>query len=152
MTAPAVKYEYRSTVRWAFMQWADIPDAQDPSRVYLRRLRILQVPMFALYLHFIYVPDGDRDPHNHPMNFWSFVIRGAYFEQRYRRDGSHIGTRLRRRGTLAHTTIDDFHRIASIRRSPTITLLFVGKRSQSWGFLTPDGYVDKLEYFAGPKV
>src|SRR5687767_1497882 len=41
---PRVKYPYRSGIRYAFMEMADIPSADNPELVYLRRLRIAQTP------------------------------------------------------------------------------------------------------------
>jgi hypothetical protein len=34
-----------------------------------------------MYVHWIYQPDDDRDPHDHPWPFVSFVIRGGYAER-----------------------------------------------------------------------
>jgi hypothetical protein len=50
---------------------------------YLVRLRIVQTPWFGIYLHDIHEDDGDRDPHNHPWSFLSFVLRGYYTERVY---------------------------------------------------------------------
>ena len=96
--------------------------------------------------------DNDRDPHNHPMPFWSFVLAGGYAEQRYAMDqaGNKVVRphRRRRRFSLARTRYGDFHHIFGLFERPTITLLLTGRRRSSWGFLTPEGYVDQATYRA----
>lgn len=142
---PNVKYPYVGSIRWAFFRWADIESAAYPGKVYLRRLRLVQCPLFAIYVHWIYQRDDDQDPHNHPMNFWSLILKGGYIEHRWA--GGFLGTRQRRRWSAAHTTMDTYHRIVALFERPTVTLLLVGKRSKSWGFLLPDGtHVDYREY------
>jgi hypothetical protein len=75
---------YKSTegIRWAFMKKYEIPDVEHPEKTYLRRWRIIQTPLFALYLHHILMPDGDRDLHDHPYPFASLILAGGYTEER----------------------------------------------------------------------
>lgn len=129
--------------RWSIWQVFNIPEPSG-ERTYLKRLRIVQTPWFGLYVHWIYLPDNDRDPHDHPWNFTSMVLRGGYTE-------------------VLHTSRDDCamheHRRWSIHRMPThlahgivrlqprtITLIFTGRRSRDWGFWTEDGWVPWREY------
>lgn len=152
MTPPKVKYPYVGGVSWALFRFMDIADTGDRSRVYLRRLIIFKTPWCGLYLHWIYLPDNGRDPHNHPMNFISLVLKGGYTEQRYWQwdvdgaEGTMTHMRKRKRWSIARTTTRDFHDIRKLALSPTITLLFTGKRQQDWGFLTKDGFVPQTEY------
>lgn len=46
-----VTYAAPEPKRWSLMEWTDIPSKSDPELVYLRRLRILQTPWGAVYLH-----------------------------------------------------------------------------------------------------
>lgn len=143
----AVKYPYES-VRWAFMKWADIPDATNPNIVYLRRLRIIQTPWGGIYLHFIYIKDHDRDPHDHPMNFTSLVLRGGYTEERWRTrmySTRYLGTRIRRRFSLARTSTVTAHMITELKPR-TVTILLVGPRRREWGFWTDAGFTPWREY------
>lgn len=144
-----VKHPYVGGTRWNFMKWADIPDARDINRVYLRRLRVLQTPRFAIYLHFIYLPDEDRDPHDHPFNFWSFVVRGGYSERLWR-IGSipkpwQARTKTWRAGSLHRMGIDQSHMIDSLLPG-TITLVLAGRKQKDWGFWTQHGYVSWRDY------
>lgn len=145
-----VKYPYVGGTRWAFMKWADIPDARDERRVYLRRLRILQTPYFALYLHFIYQSDKDRDPHDHPFMFRSLIVRGGYQERVWatHADGSiaPIGvTKIWPRWTLHKTPLHVAHMIDYLWPN-TVTLVFCGPKVKDWGFYTEHGFVPWQTY------
>lgn len=143
-----VKYPYKGNVRWAFMKWADIESAIYPGEVYLRRLRILQTPWFAFYLHFIYEPDLDRDPHDHPCNFWALIVRGGYIERVFDavRQGDYRSQILtQKRGSIHKMPIEYAHQIISLRPD-TITLCFFGRRQRRWGFWTSNGFVDYETY------
>lgn len=148
---PRVKHKYVSNVSWAFMRFMDIPDTANREYVYLRRLIIFKTPLCGMYLHWIYTPDNGRDPHNHPMNFWSLILRGAYIEKRYwdwEAWGRRPQSRMRKQWSVARTTVKDFHDIKLIKRVPTVTLLLTGKRQQDWGFMTKGGFVPQQEYRA----
>lgn len=158
MDAPLVKYPYVGNIRWAFWKWADIAYARDPRYVYLRRLRVIQTPWCALYLHWIFLTDDDRDPHDHPINFWSFIWRGGYTERVYwtnratnqwgEIDSRHSPRRWRR-FSLHYMRVGRAHQITQLEPG-TMTVLFVGRRNkQRWGFWTPEGYVPFDQYKRG---
>jgi hypothetical protein len=143
-----VRWPYKGDVRWAFLKWADIESAIYPGYVYLRRLRIFQTPWFALYLHFIYEPDLDRDPHDHPCNFWSLIVRGGYKERVYKwlHDHDHTPTHNRwNRWTLHYMPVAWAHQITDLVPG-TITLCWFGRRSRRWGFWTSAGFVPSEDY------
>lgn len=43
---------------------------------------------FSVYLHCFMHPDDDRAHHDHPWNWWSYLLRGPYFEHRNEPRGS----------------------------------------------------------------
>lgn len=137
----------KKSPRWAFLSWFTIPDSIDPSVTYLRRLRILQTPWFGVYLHWIYLPDRDRDLHDHPWPFTSVVLRGGYTEEvmqpRVYKSVSVKKTHGRFSAHVMH--LDQAHQITRIE-SGTVTLVLVGKRSRTWGFWTGDGFVPWHDY------
>lgn len=143
-----VKYPYIGGTKWNFMKWADIPTASDPRYVYLRRLRIFQTPWFALYLHFIYETDEDRDPHDHPFSFWSMILRGEYQEIVYpwvAQQDFRSFTQHHRRLSLHHMPLLSAHRIMQASDG-LMTLVFCGRKQRDWGFYTPDGFLGWREY------
>lgn len=144
---PKIKYPYKGNVRWAFFKWADIESAFFPGYVYLRRLRIFQTPWFALYLHFIFEPDLDRDPHDHPCNFWALIVRGGYYEQVFPHqfDVKSNYWCSWTPFTLHKMPVDSAHQIKKLN-GKTVTLCWFGRRQRQWGFWTADGFVDQETY------
>lgn len=133
--------------RWSVWRTMEIMDRTHPDQVYLKRLRIIQTPLFGLYVHWIYLPDNDRDCHDHPWNFWSFVARGAYAEY-VRTDPlewpkqSH---NVHQRFSLHRMTVEKAHKITYVEPG-TITVLLIGRRTRDWGFWTDKGWVHWREY------
>lgn len=119
--------------RWAFMQTLRIPSQRDPESDYLVRLRLIQTPVFGIYLHRIYEPDGNRALHDHPWNFVSIILRGHYAEIRDWSGRSHVVKWINRKKAT------DFHQIVWMSRTPVWTLMLVGKRQREWGFQFRDG-------------
>lgn len=101
-------------------------------KLYLRRyfLTPRRWPL-RLFLHRIYLPDPDRDLHDHPWDFRTIVLKGGYQEM-VRKDGVEYTTtwwRWRRGFRPAEHT----HRILSVLPN-TWTLLLVRRARRTWGF------------------
>jgi hypothetical protein len=134
--------------RWAFWKWYLIYSAYEPTTVYLKRLRIVQTPWFGVLLHWIYLPDRDRDAHDHPWPFASFIVRGGYKEEvsaavtdQYGRWlGGEPYMRKHRRFSWHRTGLNMVHQITALK-DRTVTLLLVGPRVREWGFYTNAGWV-----------
>lgn len=139
--------EAQNSPRWALWRWYDIPDGTDPDVVYLRRLRIVQTPYFGVYLHWIYLPDRDRDSHDHPWPFTSTVLRGGYTEEIFAPRARYLPTRtvFRAPRTTHRMRVDQAHRITTVLPR-TVTLVVTGRRSRTWGFWTTDGFVPWTDY------
>jgi hypothetical protein len=155
-----VKFKYplkHSRIRWALFSIFDIPSQALPGFVYLRRLRIVQTPWFGNYLHWIFTPDLDQDPHDHPWPFWTIVLRGGYDECRWKirpccvqgsLEHAEFSIHRWKRFSIHKVDMDEAHQIFSIKPNTT-TLVFVGRRRREWGFYTPDGFVDWRKYKNG---
>lgn len=134
--------------KWAFNATMLIRCTNDEP--YLFRRRIIQTPWFGVYLHDIFEPDTDQDPHDHPWTFWSFVVRGEYTEQLHlipHVDLSVARLQAWKRWSLHRMDRATAHRIVSA--APNLrTLIFVGKRHKDWGFFTQPwgGWVPWQEY------
>jgi hypothetical protein len=120
---------------WAVLTRFDIPN-MDTDDLYLTRWRIVQTPWAALYLHRITTPDSHPTLHDHPWSFLAIVLRGGYVERRLNPRTMEVDEHHRVRWVNRMRT-HDFHAITSLSRNPTWTLLFVGARRRTWGYLEP---------------
>lgn len=125
---------------WAFMSRFTIPSFDDDT-IYLTRWRIVQTPWCALYLHRLTAPDSRPTLHDHPWKFLAVVLRGGYVERRLDPTTMEVNESHRVRW-FNHMRTSDAHAIVTLDRNPTWTLLLVGKRQRTWGYLEP-GAPDK---------
>lgn len=133
--------------RWALMRRMVLRRADGD--IYMRRLRIIQTPWFAVYFHRFDAPDPGLDLHDHPWTFTSVVLRGGYVEEVA--DTRHVrkwgGERRYRLPGSAHTMrLDQCHTISELLRIPTYTLVLCGPRRRVWGFYEPGGWVRSQSY------
>lgn len=121
--------------KWAFFERFEVPN-YDTDGNYLIRWRIIQTPLFALYLHRFDGPDPRSTLHDHPYNFTSVVLRGGYVERRLNPETLIVNEnhKIKRFNRVRATNA---HAIKSLTRTPTWTVLFVGRRVRQWGYLDP---------------
>lgn len=120
--------------RWAFMERFEVPNLDRPEQTYLLRLRIIQTPWFALYLHRLDGPDSRLTLHDHPWDFLAIVLRGGYVERRLDPHTMRVDESRPVRSWNRMRT-HDAHAIRALSRTPTWTLLLVGPRRRTWGYL-----------------
>ena len=153
---------------WSLWRWYDIIINGD---LYLTRLTLFKTPWFSVKVHWIHKPDPDRDLHDHPWPFASFILRGWYKELECRRpDMRGIWMRFAqgpackevtevadRRYPVVERLVRWFntkdtraaHRITSA--SPKlVTLVFTGPKTKEWGFYDEETfkYTDWEPYIA----
>jgi hypothetical protein len=121
--------------RFAFLEKFEIPHMDRPDVNYLERLRIVQTPWFSLYLHRIGTPDSRPTLHDHPWCFVSLILRGGYIERRLNLHTREVSLKHRRRLNIMRR--DDAHAILELDRTPTWSLLLVGRRRRTWGYWRP---------------
>jgi hypothetical protein len=109
---------------------------------YMRRW-LLCTPWFTLRLHKILRSDQDRDLHDHPWDFLSFILSGAYAE--LTPDGRE---RAFVPGDVNVKRAEDLHSLRLLNGDPVWTLVVTGPRRRRWGFATPSGWVHWREYHA----
>lgn len=155
-----------SEPRWRLLERRDIHAAgDDTGDVYLRRLYLIDCPLFGVMLHNIRRPDQDRALHDHPFSFVSLILRGGYVEElelpdRIRQlsrhdeiisatpdenpwaltDGQAIFHRRRRHraGSVLVRPAETLHRITTV--APDCwTLVVHGRRRRTWGFVEAGG-------------
>jgi hypothetical protein len=101
----------------------------------------------AVYLHYFFRGDLDRELHSHPWSYGvSLILSGGYVEERY--DGpldqiapSKVRTRTLRPGSVNVIRHDTYHRVHMINGT-TWSLFFAGPRvvatrGEDWGFVSP---------------
>jgi hypothetical protein len=89
----------------------------------------------SYYIHRFLKSDQDRALHNHPWEFRSVVLCGAYREEyRTGTPGAYrVVSRVRRAGSVAKMGADHFHRVDLVTND-VWTLFITGKKIQTWGF------------------
>jgi hypothetical protein len=107
-------------------------------------------------VHRIMRPDHDRDLHNHPFTYRTFVLDGWYIEMYLDAHGVER-TRTIEAGQTSYSS-GTFHRIAAVSPGGVTTLFVMGPDSGRWGFRKEVGehypgrpkykFVESHEYFA----
>lgn len=135
--------------RWAL--WSKMVIPCENGQVYLVRRRVVQTPLFGLYLHNLEAPDKE-DPHDHPWPFLSFIVRGGYLEDFYpypwvckTKVVPFMREQNWKRFSLHRMRTGSAHRIKSVQPG-TISLILVGRRQRNWGFFTKEGWVQWDQY------
>ena len=113
---------------------------------HFKRWAIIETRYGSLYIHKISKSDEDKDPHDHPWNFWSFVISGGYIEA-LNNDGLTFQG-VFPRFSLIKRSSKDFHKIKLLDiDNPTWTIVWVGKKTHPlWGYSTANGWIDHISY------
>lgn len=148
---------------------SDIGDGRGST--FFRRYDLFKCRWGAAYLHVFFRSDHDRCLHDHPWPFWTFILRGGYWEivpaegweitpswfgwLRYRTKplpafsfdpdgpGSLNPTRRvwRRVGYFGRYPATHAHRIEIEPDTRPVSLVFVGRKRRPWGFWGPSGWV-----------
>lgn len=132
--------------------------------VYLIRYIVFKSKYGCIYIHRFMRSDAD-DPHDHPWNFWTYILNGEYKEYYYDRDRPKINrnrfidywtrvVNVRKKGSLAYRKATDVHRVVldrsydmkDVHKAP-FTICFMGPRRREWGFWISSGtFVDWRRY------
>lgn len=103
---------------------------------YIRRMRIIRTPFFQIYFHRIYRPDNQREMHDHPFDFISFILRGWYGENVPRAGG---GQKYVKRRWWNFKFAEGRHSIRTVSCRPVWTLVITGPERREWGFWVDGG-------------
>jgi hypothetical protein len=121
-------------------------------------------------VHWIGQPDRDRELHDHPFNYRTFVLAGWYIEEYIPADTLITGPSLRawqgstdgllpdetqratirrtvRPGMSAAAPLGQFHRIAEVSKGGVWTLFCMGTDHGKWGFLVNGRWVRSHSFF-----
>jgi hypothetical protein len=88
--------------------------------------------------HHILVSDADPHMHDHPWDFDTLILDGSYTEH------TATGSTVHPEGTRLHRDAIDAHRLDV--DAPVWTHVTTSPFLRTWGFHTPDGWVDWRTY------
>lgn len=112
----------------------------DAESAYLTRYTLVSGRHGKLCLHIFHRSDAD-ELHDHPWGFWSLILWRGYIEQTPR------GRKRVWPGMLLHRRATCSHRVELVNGRKAITLVWMGKSVQAWGFFTSKGWMHFREYF-----
>ena len=128
---------------------------------YLIRYTLFRSRLFSIYIH-RFMSSDSGDHHDHPWNFFTYILEGKYTEERLAADPNgkgelRITKTVRKTGSLAYRKALDTHKVFLDRayRSDEehlapLTLCIIFRRHRIWGFIkrTATGYewVNWLDY------
>lgn len=125
--------KYVSGSRWALWRWTETDSG------YLTRLHFWKTPWFAIDIHWINAPDPEPYLHDHPVTFFSIILRGGYLEIRKKGDQPHFKLVWHRWFNFIRASVEDRHRIIAVK-AKTITICLMGPKTREWGFHVPKTY------------
>lgn len=149
---------------------------REQSRWALRRLRLrrgdgqiyldrwgFHTPWFGIYLHKMTASDPSMDVHDHPWPFISIILRGGYTEKMAEvrnlmelssirhpfqsRTWKAFQSRTWKAGSVHTVRLDEAHTIIDVLKTPTWTLVLLGKKHRAWGFYEYSSSYDGGPYF-----
>jgi hypothetical protein len=129
------------------MQWLHKRVITDGTREpYLVRYIVVATRWFRIYAHHILRSDIDRELHDHPGDFISFVLRGGYWEH------SRSSVKWYGPGSVIYRRAEYAHRLELKPGTTAWTFVLFGRTRRRWGFHTSKGWADsKAYYLAGNK-
>lgn len=131
--------------------------------VYLIRYYIVRSRFFNIFIHRFLRSDHD-DLHDHPWNFCTYVVQGAYTEKRWNEKTKTVESTRRcnftdnkfgednqntfvfRKATDQHQVLVDASRTLSERKSAPLTICITGPVIRDWGFIKIEPLIG-AEYF-----
>lgn len=103
----------------------------------------------SVRLHHIKRPDHDRDFHNHPFAYRTFIVQGFYrefYEEPWLLGCTIRSSRIVFKGDTATGNAEKFHRISDVGPQGVWTLFCMTSNKGAWGFKTDKGFVNSVKY------
>ncbi len=139
---------YKKTVLYR-----SLPERNWAVNPYLIRYTLLSCKYFTIKIHKALMSDPD-EPHDHPWNYISLILKGGYYEERTvikeRTILVGIGdTELRkekiksskfyRPGSILYRRGDQLHRLILKMNKPSWSLILTFKKWRKWGYIDRSG-------------
>lgn len=103
----------------------------------------------SIRLHHLTRADHDRDLHNHPFSYRTFVLQGYYAEEFKVRQGKTHRHVISEGQTAGVAPPSMFHRIDSVSSGGVWTLFCMTRNTGEWGFLSKGRFVPSSKYLKG---
>jgi hypothetical protein len=106
----------------------------------------------SIRLHHICRPDQDRDLHNHPFEYRTFILRGHYSEvyqepNTINGEMTEQGHRWVHTGGTATGGPGKRHRIDLVSNGGVWTFFMMSRNTERWGFFVNNKFVESTRYF-----
>ena len=102
-----------------------------------KKIRERKLPFLpSIRIHHILREDYGRDPHDHPWNARTIILKGNYTEQRYDTSGEELTytTHERKVGDTAKLMFGEYHMITRVSEGGAWTFFISWKHRGDWGF------------------
>lgn len=109
---------------------------------YMERFHLLRGRRQSIRLHHLLTDDPDRDLHDHPWDFTSLLLTGAY------RETTPDGVTVHEAPAIVTRRAEELHRL-ELLDGPMWTYVVCGLVRRPWGFMTAAGWVPWQRYRAG---
>lgn len=115
--------------------------------LHFRRYRLLDANLFKICIHQICRSDADNDPHDHPFDFTSLILKGSYTEMvltppNWDKPEHHTYSA----GNIVSHKAEDAHKL-SLNSKEVWTLVFMSKKLRNWGYrLKSNKWMDHKSY------
>lgn len=121
--------------------------------VYLRRWRV-ETPWFSVRLHHWLHSDDNRNTHDHPWNFYTFILKGSYLDVPIPAgpgtvdafgNEALVGQRVKA-GHIYYRPATHAHWV-HLDQGEVWTLVLTGPKIRRWGFWIGDRWKRSFKYF-----
>jgi len=131
-------------------------NSKDP-KPYLIRSIVFKSKWFCIYIH-RFLSSDKPVPHDHPWNFFTWIISKGYVEQLYfdigvRDDQQTCWSIARRPGSIIRRKCSDVHRVVvskeyslEEKNEAPLSVCFIGPRKQEWSFYDNGKKIDWREF------
>ena len=109
-----------------------------PKDALLVKRWVIRTLLGTLRLHHLLRADQNREPHDHPWGFFTWVIKGRYEEavMCVHEYGTHFMWVRRERWSLAYRGAEHTHKIIEVSEGGCWTICLTGWVRRPWGFWT----------------
>lgn len=145
---------------WYIGAFKEIVYREDGQTPYIVRWHLLHTKWFRVMIHHILCTDETLCPHDHPWNFISIILKGAYTEHRFEQDFPRYSfdSALERKGGRYHTRTyypagsilyrpaATAHRLEVAEGKTTWTMVITSSKKRRWGFWSLGRFIPHKEF------